>query len=141
MVNFGLTFQSSCAKNAHASLCDEMKFVVEICPRFTRPSMKDAYPSPVFARRLFDVGREGGVRAIERKVPKAARYLKERELDRPVFGAELVCVSAFVDGNVLDEVPDVVVFNRRKPARSAETAVPIDMRSFGRPPPLRIVGL
>src|SRR6266496_1619928 len=46
-VSFGVTFQSSCAKKAHADFSDEMKLLVEICPLEGYPNRNDAIPSPV----------------------------------------------------------------------------------------------
>src|SRR4051812_5238698 len=49
--------------------------------------------------------------------------LEERELHLPELRADLDGVRALADCDVLDEIPDVVVFERRAPFSAAEIVI------------------
>src|SRR5260370_40560170 len=81
-------------------------------------------PAPAGWRALVALVRgQSRFTVVEVHFPVRIRHLEEGEPNRPVLTAELEGMAAFVDGYVLDEIPDVAVFFRRQPVVRADLAI------------------
>ena len=102
--------------------------MVEMVALSTCPSSAEAIASPVLAadrrsqrRRLGR--REGRLVGAVIDDPVRIGNLEERELHLPELRADLDGVRALADGDVLDEIPNVVVFQGGAPLRAAEAGI------------------